>query len=420
MTRPSSFMLTVLDKLGQSVPLDVDTSIELENVKAILEAEFAIAPENQQILFMGRVLSDDKRTLASYGIKDGDLLVIHDTRAMNTQNSEMSNLEEVMRQQILQSPSLQQNLRQHNPVLLDAALRSPQEFAQVITQQRAKVQEMQAAQEELFHSDPFDVEAQKKIEESIRQDRVAENLEHAIEFSPESFGNVSMLYVNLKVNGHPVKAFVDSGAQATIISPDCATRCGIMRLLDTRFAGVALGVGTAKILGRIHSTQIQLGSDLFLPCSFTVLEGRNVDILFGLDMLRRYQASIDLKKNALIIQDREIPFLPEHEIPKNEDSLPLLGDAEPKETDGAEFQSRVAGREQSSTGSAQRPNHQGAMTRSNSEIWDAKKIKELMNLGIPKNETTELLNAANGNIEIAASIYSVSYTHLTLPTILLV
>lgn len=405
MTRPSSFMLTVLDKLGQSVPLDVDTSIELENVKAILEAEFAIAPENQQILFMGRVLPDDKRTLASYGIKDGDLLVIHDTRAMNTQNSEMSNLEEVMRQQILQSPSLQQNLRQHNPVLLDAALRSPQEFAQVITQQRAKVQEMQAAQEELFHSDPFDVEAQKKIEESIRQDRVAENLEHAIEFSPESFGNVSMLYVNLKVNGHPVKAFVDSGAQATIISPDCATRCGIMRLLDTRFAGVALGVGTAKILGRIHSTQIQLGSDLFLPCSFTVLEGRNVDMLFGLDMLKRYQASIDLKKNALIIQDREIPFLPEHEIPKNEDSLPLLGDAQPKETDGAEFQSRVAGKEQSSTGSAQRPNHQGAMTRINSEIWDAKKIEELINLGIPKNETTELLNAANGNIEIAASIY---------------
>lgn len=405
MTRPSSFMLTVLDKLGQSVPLDVDTSIELENVKAILEAEFAIAPENQQILFMGRVLPDDKRTLASYGIKDGDLLVIHDTRAMNTQNSEMSNLEEVMRQQILQSPSLQQNLRQHNPVLLDAALRSPQEFAQVITQQRAKVQEMQAAQEELFHSDPFDVEAQKKIEESIRQDRVAENLEHAIEFSPESFGNVSMLYVNLKVNGHPVKAFVDSGAQATIISPDCATRCGIMRLLDTRFAGVALGVGTAKILGRIHSTQIQLGSDLFLPCSFTVLEGRNVDMLFGLDMLKRYQASIDLKKNALIIQDREIPFLPEHEIPKNEDSLPLLGDAEPKETDGAEFQSRVAGEEQSSTGSAQRPNHQGAMTRINSEIWDEKKIEELINLGIPENETTELLNAANGNIEIAASIY---------------
>jgi DNA damage-inducible protein 1 len=145
-------------------------------------------------------------------------------------------------------------------------------------------------------------------------------MEMAIENLPEGFGQVTMLYVNIEVNNLPIKAFVDSGAQSTIMSLQCAERCGITRLMDTRFAGQARGVGTAKILGRIHIAQMKFGRSFF-PISITVLENNDVDFLFGLDMLRRYRCNIDLSKNVLSIEGatgrEEISFLSENELPES-------------------------------------------------------------------------------------------------------
>lgn len=47
----------------------------------------------------------------------------------------------------------------------------------------------------------------------LRLKNVQSNMETAIEFAPESFAQVHMLYIDCKVNGHPVKAFVDSGEE---------------------------------------------------------------------------------------------------------------------------------------------------------------------------------------------------------------
>ncbi|KAF6037934.1 DDI2 [Bugula neritina] len=194
----------------------------------------------------------------------------------------------------------------------------PEKFAVEFRKQAEEKNRREAEERALLTGDPFDPEVQRRIAASIQQANVNANMEAAMEFSPESFGQVHMLYINCKVNGHHVKAFVDSGAQMTIMSKACADRCHISYLMDTRWAGIAKGVGVQRILGRIHMCQISINND-HLQCSFSILEDQQMDMLLGLDMLKRHQCCIDLRKNLLVIgtTGTETPFLPEAELPEN-------------------------------------------------------------------------------------------------------
>lgn len=65
---------------------------------------------------------------------------------------------------------------------------------------------------------------------------------------------------------------------------------------------------------------MKIGSE-FLLMAVTVLEKSDVDLLFGLDMLRRYKCSIDLESNCLrfgVLENTSLPFLPDHEVPNRE------------------------------------------------------------------------------------------------------
>jgi len=106
---------------------------------------------------------------------------------------------------------------------------------------------------------------------------------------PESFISTTMLYIELEINKKKFQAFVDSGAQSTIISQRFAEEVGVIKDVDTRFAGTAVGVGTSKILGRILSAKLKISDKCTIECSLQVLENLDIDFLFGLDMLKKHR-----------------------------------------------------------------------------------------------------------------------------------
>lgn len=216
-------------------------------------------------------------------------------------------------------PEALAGLRRQSPSLAAAADTGDLEaFSRALGQiGKGHVEEQRRRREELelLQADPLDPTAQARIAQNIAQQNINENYAEALENTPELFTRIIMLWVNFEVNGVPMRAFVDSGAQSTIMSKESAEKCGILRLMDTRMAGVAHGVGTATILGRIHQVPARVAGHN-LPLAITVVEQESMPFLFGLDNLRRFRCCIDLEKDELRFSSEGFaaPFLQEQQL----------------------------------------------------------------------------------------------------------
>ncbi|KAK5998478.1 DNA damage-inducible protein 1 [Cladobotryum mycophilum] len=410
--------------------LEIFPEMPVSTLRESVQLEAGIPPLSQHIYHNGRLITDDTKTMEQLQISDGDMLAVHvrDMRGSTGVPEQAArpppprprptgpdNDTEVIRLQVLGNPAMRAQLASQHPELA-SAVEDPARFARIFQDSRDREHRERLERQreiERLNEDPFNIENQRRIEEMIRQERVMENLQNAMEHNPEVFGRVHLLYANVEVNGHKVKALVDSGAQATIMSPACAEACGIMRLVDKRFAGVARGVGTANIIGRVHSAQIKIGT-LFLPCSFTVMEGKSVELLLGLDMLKRYQARIDLEKDKLIIQGQEISFLGEADIPREEEAAAVQEPTIPGPAGTAIGQrsGAVVPAEASQPSQPAPPTQSQAPAQRTAappqpapgvSVTPAH-VESLVSMGATREQAVQALQAADDNIDVAASL----------------
>nr|CAD2172201.1 unnamed protein product [Meloidogyne enterolobii] len=180
------------------------------------------------------------------------------------------------------------------------------------------------ARKERLMMDETSEEGQRYVAELIERQNIDFMHNFAMEHMPEAFIPVHMLFIRMKINNCPVIAFIDSGAQTSILSESCAKRCNVLRMVDKRIRVQAVGIGgNQKMLGRIHSCQVQV-NEHFFSCPFEVMADRDIDILFGLNTLLRHKCSIDLIKMVLRFGDgTEAPFLSEAEFQREKEAVIL-------------------------------------------------------------------------------------------------
>lgn len=109
----------------------------------------------------------------------------------------------------------------------------------------------------------------------------------------------SLCYVTCEINDRLVEMMVDTGAQTSVISEGLMRKLKLEKMLNTWYNGVASGVGTARILGRIERCPVQIGSVEFL-LYFCVLETPDDLLLLGIDQMRRFKCQVDLEDNKLV------------------------------------------------------------------------------------------------------------------------
>jgi DNA damage-inducible protein 1 len=186
--------------------LEIPSDTTISSLKEMVQAELRIPKTSQHLYHNGQLLSDDTKTMHHLHIGDGDMLALHVRHLIGStglpgghhaqqavrrptvdQRTGMEQDPEVIRLRLLGNPQTREQALRRWPELA-AAIDNPARFAHIYRQmldQERQEQMMRVRQIAELNADPFDVDAQMRIAEIIREEAVQENLQNAMEHNPE-------------------------------------------------------------------------------------------------------------------------------------------------------------------------------------------------------------------------------------------
>ena len=183
----------------------------LGDLKAVIQSDTNVSPTSQHIFHNGQPLHDLTKTLQQCQVKENDMLGMvvqqetqptgprtqqssrqtqrsqNNPRGQGSQDDPRNPDPELIRLQALGNAAILEQLRNHDPSLADV-VSDPVRFRQAWQAMVDRKMEAEADKERemrALEEDPFNAEAQAKIEEMIRQERVMENLQDALDHTPE-------------------------------------------------------------------------------------------------------------------------------------------------------------------------------------------------------------------------------------------
>jgi DNA damage-inducible protein 1 len=193
--------------------LDLPPGLTIADLKGMIEAETRFPTNIQTLFFNGQALRSETQTLEQADIKDGEMLAVMVRRPENSNNPSgrqggarsgqqrrqvappeadtPARIEEI-RQEILANPPQLAGLIEQSPDLAEA-VHDQNRFLQMwmrMLDDRNRMQREREDEMKMLNEDPFNVDAQKKIAEMIRREKIEANLQYADYSDPSNEGTL--------------------------------------------------------------------------------------------------------------------------------------------------------------------------------------------------------------------------------------